>query len=92
MLLVLGVTAPVRALNLINVVGVFRGGGDVKTSLALDILPMYVCCIPLAALFSLIFKWGVVPMFLCKCSDEVIKFFFCIRHVASGKWIRNVTR
>ncbi|MBP3372653.1 MAG: MATE family efflux transporter [Clostridia bacterium] len=92
MLMVLALTAPVRGLNLINVVGVFRGGGDVKTSLALDIMPMYVFCLPLAALCSLVFKFGVVPMFLFKCSDEVIKFFFCIRHVASGKWIRNVTR
>lgn len=81
----------VRSFNTINVVGVLRGGGDVRVATAIDLAPMWFLSLPLAALAGLVLHWGIVPVYLCLSLDNVVKLFLGVYRLRSGKWIRDVT-
>lgn len=80
-----------RSFNTTNVVGVLRGGGDVRTATAIDLAPMWLLSLPLAALAGLVFHWGIVPVYLCLSLDNVVKLFLGVSRLRSGEWIRDVT-
>ncbi|MFR5782628.1 MAG: hypothetical protein ACLUEK_12760 [Oscillospiraceae bacterium] len=46
MLAFIAAIMPLRSLNLCNIVGVFRGGGDVRYALVCDVGPLYCICLP----------------------------------------------
>ena len=81
----------VRSFNTTNVVGVLRGGGDVRAASAIDLAPMWLLSLPLAALAGLVFHWGILPVYLCISLDNVVKLFLGLWRLRSGKWIRDVT-
>ncbi len=81
----------VRSFNTTNVVGVLRGGGDVRVATAIDLAPMWLLSLPLAALAGLVFHWGILPVYLCISLDNVVKLFLGLWRLRSGKWIRDVT-
>ncbi|MBO4832193.1 MAG: MATE family efflux transporter [Oscillospiraceae bacterium] len=83
---------PLRALNIALITGVFRSGGDVRYALFCDVLPMFLVCVPAAAVTGLILKWGLHAVYTCICFEEVIKIFINIPRLVSRKWINDVTR
>lgn len=92
MLAFIAVVMPLRSLNLCNIVGVFRGGGDVRFGLICDIGPLYCVCLPAAALCGLVFGLGITAVYVCICLDDLCKVFLCMPRLRSGKWINSVTR
>lgn len=92
MLAFIAVVMPLRSLNLCNIVGVFRGGGDVRYGLICDIGPLYCVCLPAAALCGLVFGLGITAVYVCICLDDLCKVFLCMPRLRSGKWINSVTR
>lgn len=92
MLTFIAVVMPLRSLNLCNIVGVFRGGGDVRFGLICDIGPLYCVCLPAAALCGLVFGLGITAVYVCICLDDFCKVFLCLPRLRSGKWINSVTR
>ena len=92
MLAFIAVVMPLRSLNLCNIVGVFRGGGDVRYGLICDIGPLYCVCLPAAALCGLVFGLGITAVYVCICLDDFCKVFLCLPRLRSGKWINSVTR
>ena len=92
MLAFIAVIMPLRSLNLCNIVGVFRGGGDVRYGLICDIGPLYCVCLPAAALCGLVFGLGITAVYVCICLDDFCKVFLCMPRLRSGKWINSVTR
>ena len=92
MLAFIAVVMPMRSLNLCNIVGVFRGGGDVRYGLICDIGPLYCVCLPAAALCGLVFGLGITAVYVCICLDDFCKVFLCLPRLRSGKWINSVTR
>lgn len=92
MLAFIAVVMPLRSLNLCNIVGVFRGGGDVRYGLICDIGPLYCVCLPAAALCGLVFGLGITAVYVCICLDDFCKVFLCLLRLRSGKWINSVTR
>ena len=92
MLLATAIVMPLRATNLCNVCGVFRGGGDVRRALFCDVFPLYCICIPAAALCGLVFNLGIYAVYICIVLDEFLKIFLCFPRLFSGKWINNVTK
>lgn len=83
---------PLRALNISLITGVFRSGGDVRFALYCDVLPMFLACVPAAAVTGLVFKWGLAAVYICICFEEIIKIFINIPRLLSRKWINDVTR
>ena len=92
MLAFIAVVMPIRSLNLCNIVGVFRGGGDVRYALLCDVVPLYCVCLPAAALCGLVFGLGITAVYICICLDDICKVFLCLPRLRSGKWINSVTR
>lgn len=92
MMLIAAFVLPLRATNLCNVVGVFRGGGDVRYALFCDLAPMYALCLPAAAVAALLLGAGIEIVFPIFCMDELIKVFLCLPRLRSGKWMNSVTR
>ena len=92
MLAFIAAIMPLRSLNLCNIVGVFRGGGDVRYALVCDVGPLYCICLPAAALCGLVFGLGIVAVYICISLDDLCKVFLCLPRLRSGKWVNSVTR
>lgn len=83
--------APVNAFAVTMIVGVLRGGGDVRASLLIDIVPLWCVTLPLLALLGLV--WDAPALLLCMalCGESALKLPFGLRRLWSGRWIRDVT-
>lgn len=82
----------VRSFNTTNIVGVLRGGGDVRVATLIDLAPLWCFALPLAFLSGLVFRWGIFMVYLCISLDNVVKFFLGTWRLRSGKWVRDVTQ
>jgi len=83
---------PLKDFNTVNVVGVLRGGGDVKAATIIDLLPLWLAAIPMAALCGLVWKLGIFWVALCISLEQVVKAFVGVARLRSGRWIRDLTR
>ena len=91
MLTFTGATLALRAFNSTNIVGVLRGGGDVRAAMRIDILPLWAVALPLAALFGLALKWGIFWVYIGITMEQVSKFGFGVGRFRSRAWINDVT-
>lgn len=91
MLTVQAVTMSPRAFNFTNIVGVLRGGGDVRMAAIMDLLPMWLVSIPFAAMAGLVWKWGVFWVYVGISLDNVAKCILGVKRLRSGRWINDVT-
>jgi len=91
MLTMIAVMMAPRAFNFTNIVGVLRGGGDVRAATVIDLLPLWLVSIPAAALFGLVLKWGVFWVYVAISLDQLVKFFLGICRLRSGEWINDLT-
>lgn len=73
------------------IVGLFRGGGDTKTAMVLDVLFLWIASIPLGAFVGFVLGWAPPLVYLVLRSDEILKNVFSFFHLRSGKWIRDIT-
>ena len=92
MLIVMSCVLTLRAFNATLVVGVLRGGGDVRFGLLIDVGVMYCFTVPLTALVALVLKADILWVYLVVMSEEIVKFIIGQTRFRSKKWIRNVTR
>ena len=91
MLTMIAVMMAPRAFNFTNIVGVLRGGGDVRAATVIDLLPLWLISIPAAALFGLVLNWGVFGVYVAISLDQLVKFFIGIWRLRSGEWINDLT-
>lgn len=92
MLTVAALFLPLRAFNTTSIVGVLRGGGDVRAATLIDLLPLWAVAIPLAALAGLVAKAGILWVYLSIEMENVTKFFLGVFRFRSGNWIHDVTQ
>ena len=83
---------PLAAIDIVNIVGVLRGGGDTKLALLLDGGGMWLINIPLSVLLGLVLKAPAPFVYLSMRCDAFIKIVIELRRIISGKWLRTVTR
>lgn len=81
-----------QAFNGFMVVGVFRGGGDTRFGLILDVSVMWFLTIPLGALAAFVFKWPVPVVYVILMADEFVKMPIAYGRYRSQKWLHNITR
>ena len=81
-----------RNLSYVQVVGVFRSGGDTVMGMILDLVSLWLVGIPAAYLaayvFQLPFIWVVVIAYL---GEDIPKSILCLLHFRSRKWLKPVT-
>ncbi|MBQ7284229.1 MAG: MATE family efflux transporter [Oscillospiraceae bacterium] len=83
---------PLAAIDIVNIVGVLRGGGDTKLALLLDGGGMWLINIPLSVLLGLVLGAPAPFVYLSMRCDAFIKIIIELRRIISGQWIRTVTR
>lgn len=91
-LTIVAIFLPMRAFNTTNIVGVLRGGGDVRFTTLIDVLPLWCVAIPLAALSGLVAKAGILWVYLSIEAENIVKFFLGLKRLFSRKWIHDVTQ
>ena len=72
--------------------GVLRGGGDTRFLMIADILFLWVVSIPLGYFAGIVLLAPAWVTIICLKSESIIKSFWCINRLKSGKWIKNVTK
>lgn len=91
LMLMLALFMAQRTFNTIVVVGIFRGGGDTKKSMIVDLAPLWFVAIPLSIFFGVTLKLSVFWVALAMASESFVKFFIGIYYLRRNDWIRNVT-
>ena len=92
LLRVVSVMVLIKTFNCVSVVGIFRGGGDTKTGMIIDLLAMYLISIPLGATAKFIFNFEVPFVYMFLVSDELVKLPIFFARIKSRKWIKIITR
>ncbi len=86
----LAILTPFKSFTATTVVGILRGGGDVKYCLFLDIAALWLVGIPAVIYGGLYLGLPIFIVYGLAGSEEVIKFIFSVRRVMSKKWITNL--
>ena len=86
-----GVFLALRSYNSTNTVGVLRGGGDVRAAMVIDVAPLWLVALPLAALFGLGLKWGIFWVYVGITMEQIAKFGIGVKRFQSRAWINDVT-
>ena len=79
-----------QATNSIMTKGVLRGGGDTKVLMAADNIFLWVASIPLGILAGLVFHLPAFWIYFALKIDQVLKAFWCVIRLKSGKWIKKI--
>ncbi|MBQ3179203.1 MAG: MATE family efflux transporter [Clostridia bacterium] len=92
LLMVYALEIPLRNIPYIQIVGVFRSGGDTTTGVLYDLSCLWGLSLPVTLLTAFVLKLPFVAVFaIMYISEDVIKSFLCLRHFRSTGWIRPVT-
>ena len=79
-----------RCFNTVTVVGILRSGGDTIVCALIDILPIWLCTVPLVFLSGLVWKLPLYMVFFMANVDEIIKLFVSFARVKQYKWLKNL--
>lgn len=79
-----------QATNSIMTKGVLRGGGDTKMLMVADNIFLWVASIPLGIIAGLILHLPAFWIYFCLKIDQVLKAFWCVIRLNSGKWIKRI--
>ena len=80
------------AYSIVTIIGILRGGGDIKFAFLIDCGAMWVLAIPFGILSAFVFKAPPFIIYVVLRIDCVLKTIAGIHRTVTGKWIRNVTR
>ncbi len=83
---------PLRMIQYILIVGVFRSGGDTRTGMIYDLISVWLIAIPVMMITAFLLKWPLWKVYISMLiAEDWLKAVACIRHFRSGKWIKPVT-
>jgi len=80
-----------QAANSIMTKGVLRGGGDTKVLMLADNIFLWAVAIPLGILAGFVLHLPAFWIYVCLKSDQIIKTFWCVIRLQSGKWIKKIS-
>ncbi len=81
-----------RSFNATNVVGILRGGGDVRSAAMIDTMPLWLVSLPMAAICGLVLELSAFWVIAAMATERIVKFFFGFARYRSKKWINDVTQ
>lgn len=80
----------VRFFNIIQIIGVLRGGGDAKYAFIAEGITMWLIGVPLAFVGAFVFHLPVHWVAALVMFEEAAKAMAIIVRLLSGRWIKNV--
>jgi len=69
--------------------GILRGGGDTKFLMVADVIFQWCVSIPLGYLVGVVLKWPAFWVLIALRIDYIIKSFWLVTRLKSGKWIHK---
>ena len=79
-----------QATNSIMTKGVLRGGGDTKMLMIADNIFLWVASVPLGIIAGLVLHLPAFWIYFALKIDQVLKAFWCVVRLRSGKWIKKI--
>ena len=83
--------APLHSFTVTVVVGVLRGGGDVRSAMLIDLLPLWIGTLPLLFLIAIVLKVPTVFVCFMMAWEPLLKVPFGVWRLLGAKWIHDVT-
>lgn len=80
-----------QATNSIMTKGVLRGGGDTKVLMLADNIFLWALSIPLGIIAGFVLHLPPFWIYVCLKSDQIVKTFWCVIRLRSGKWIKKIS-
>ena len=91
LLTIMALLAPLQAFSNNMMVGVLRGGGDVKVNFLLDCGTMWLVSVPMGLLAGFVWKLDPPFVFLLMRCDYLAQLTLGCLRLRSGRWIRVMT-
>lgn len=85
-------TMPLKSFDISNITGVLRAGGDATMASIIDLVPLWLAAVPLAALTALALDAPMIFVCLGLYAENFFKCPWGIIRLRSRKWINDVTR
>ena len=92
MMICYSISAPLHAFATTGIVGVLRGGGDVRIAMLIDVLPLWCFTLPLLVLLGLVLPAPIAIFCFIMATESALKVPFGLHRIRSGKWIHDVTQ
>ncbi len=89
--LVIALTFPFKALTLVQIVGIFRGGGDTVFAMLADLVGVWGLGVPLTVISGLVLGLPAWLVFLLSGSEEIFKGAIALVRTARGRWLHDLT-
>ena len=81
-----------EGINTCLICGCFRGGGDAKFGMVIDIIFMWLVAVPLMAIAAYVLKLPPIWVYFVMTLDEFEKMPVVFHHYRKYKWLKNITR
>jgi putative MATE family efflux protein len=81
----------IRALAIMLIVGILRGGGDATRAFIIEGFTMWFIGVPLTIAGAFIFQLPIYLVYSLAIAEEAAKCFLGLMRIKSGGWIKNVT-
>lgn len=90
--LFLGCELPIKMISYVQVVGIFRSGGDTFMAMLCDIGSLWLLAIPATVLAAKVFSLPFIAVFMIAyLAEDIPKSVFCIIRHRSLRWLKPVT-
>lgn len=91
-LLIYALEVPIRNVPYVQIVGVFRSGGDTFRGMLYDLICLWGLAIPAMYLAAYVWKLPFPAVFaVLYLAEDLPKTILCLRYFRSKKWLRPVT-
>lgn len=81
-----------EGINTCIICGCFRGGGDTKYGLYMDMVMMWLVAIPLMVIAAYVLRLPPIWVYFIMTLDEIEKMPFIFIHFKKYEWLKNITR
>ena len=91
LLLIFAIDCCVRYIPYVEVVGIFRAGGDTRIGLITDVVSHYVFILPAVVIAGLLFKLPFLTTYIIMLAvDDVSKLIITIPYFRSMRWVKPI--
>ena len=91
--LIIAATLWLRLFNVVTCVSILRSGGDVRFTLYVDMVVIWLIVLPMTAIAGLVLHWPIQWVFAIALGAEaVIKAPLYSRRIASWVWLKNLVK
>ena len=75
-----------------GIVSAVMAAADTVLATLIDLLPLWLVSIPLAALMGLGLQWGIFWVYMALVAEQIAKFIGGVWRLRSRQWINDLTR